>query len=399
VSIGFFAFSSHLYKKHEKDEKGILMLKAFFLKFLQAIKALLYRKIEMESDSIPYEFNRVPYKKIINWILVEASIFFKAKRPWGWPTHAQIEPTNFCNLKCALCPVTEGLKRSSQHMDFATFKKFIDETQGYLLFIVLWDWGEPFLNPKVYEMISYAKQRNIKIISSTNGHIFAKENHAEQVVKSGLDSLIFAVDGTSQNTYERYRQGGNLNTVMAGVKKVVATKKALQSKTPFINLRFIAMKHNEHEIPQLRDFASAFGVDAVTLKTLNPHDDGKIIANEEYGNEFIPENTSYRRFKYDSKTHARIRRRHNPCKDLWNSPALHSDGKVCPCTFDVNAENVLGDITKQSFEEIWKGDLYLSLRCKFRNNYQQIPICSGCTLAFEGGTLSTETIVQAHFFV
>ncbi|MGV7222795.1 MAG: radical SAM/SPASM domain-containing protein [Nitrospinales bacterium] len=375
------------------------MLKLLILNFLKAIRALLYRKVEIECDSIPYEFSRVPLKKIINWTLVEASVFFKAKRPWGWPTHAQIEPTNFCNLKCALCPVTEGLKRPSQHMDFATFKKFIDETLDYLFLIILWDWGEPFLNPKVYEMISYAKEKNIKIVSSTNGHIFAKGDHGEQVVRSGLDSLIFAVDGTSQNTYERYRKGGELNKVMAGIKKVVAAKKALQSNTPFINLRFIAMKHNEHEIAQLHEFARSLEVDAVTLKTLNPHGDGRIIANEEYGNEFIPENPGYRRFKYDPKTHARIRRRLNPCKDLWNSPALHSDGKVCLCTFDTNSEYVFGDITKQSFKEIWKGDLYLSLRRKFRNNYQQIPICSDCTFAFEGGTCNTETIAKTHFFM
>jgi len=369
------------------------------LKFFQALKALLFRKFVIKCDSIPYEYNRVPLKKIINWILVEASVFFKVKKPWGWPTHVQIEPTNFCNLKCALCPVTEGLKRPSQHMRFSTFKKFIDETQAYLLLIVLWDWGEPFLNPKIYKMISYAKERNIKIVSSTNGHVFADKNHAEKVVKSGLDSIIFAVDGTSQSTYERYRKGGKLDTIVTGIQNVVAAKKTLQSKTPIINLRFIAMKHNEHEIPQLRDFARSLGVDAVTLKTLNPHSDGKIIANEEYGNQFIPENPSYRRFKYDNQTHSRIRRRINLCKDLWNSPALHSDGKVCLCTFDTNAKYVFGDITQQNFREIWKGDLYLSMRRQFRNNYQQIPICADCTFAFEGGTCNTETIAQAHFLV
>lgn len=376
---------------------GDLMSKTLLSKSLKGIRALLSRRIIIESDSIPYEFKEIPLRKIMNWIVVEACIFFKFKRPWGWPTHAQIEPTNFCNLKCALCPVTEGLKRPSQHMHFGTFKKFIDETQEYLFLIVLWDWGEPFLNPKVFEMISYAKKRNIKVVSSTNGHVFARGDHAEQVVKSGLDSLIFAVDGTSQHAYERYREGGELNTVMAGIRKVVAAKKALQSKAPFINLRFIAMKHNEHEIPELRDFANSLGVDAVTLKTLNPHDDGRIIADEEYGSEFIPENPSFQRFKYDNKTHARIRLRFNPCKTLWNSPTLHSDGKVCQCTFDVNADYVLGDITQKSLKEIWEGDLYLSLRSKFRDNYQQIPLCSGCTFAFEGGSCNTETIAEVHF--
>ena len=109
------------------------------LKFAHALRALLFRRIRIECDSIPFEFDRVPLKKILNWILVEASAFFKANKPWGFPTHAQIEPTNFCDLRCALCQVTEGLKRPSQHMEFTTFKKFIDETGDYLLLIVLWN--------------------------------------------------------------------------------------------------------------------------------------------------------------------------------------------------------------------------------------------------------------------
>lgn len=346
---------------------------------------------------MPFECDRVPLKKILNWILVEGSIYLKTKRAWGWPTHAQIEPTNFCNLNCVLCPVTEGLNRPSHHMRFSTFKKFIDEVKDYLFLIILWDWGEPFLNPKVFEMISYAKHKKIKIVSSTNGHIFAKVEAAEQVVKSGLDYLIIAVDGTSQKIYDRYRKGGELNTVKSGIRNVVMVKRKIQSKSPLLNLRFIAMKHNEHEIHELQKFGYELGVQMVTVKTLNPHGDEKIIANEEYGNEFIPENPDYRRFKYDLKNHFRIRRMHSPCKALWNCPAIHSNGDVCTCTFDVNANYVMGNIPRESFKQIWRNAFYRSIRGKFRNNYQAIPICSGCTFAFEGGSMSTETIVQAHF--
>jgi radical SAM protein with 4Fe4S-binding SPASM domain len=346
---------------------------------------------------MPFKYDSVPLKKVLNWILVEGSIYFKSNRAWGWPTHAQIEPTSFCNLKCALCPVTEGLKRSSHHMRFSTFKKFIDEISDYLLLIILWDWGEPFLNPDVYKMISYAKDKNIKIVSSSNGHIFAKGDAAEQVVKSGLDYLIFAVDGTSQKTYERYRKGGKLKTVKKGIRNIVMAKQKLQSKSPLLNLRFIAMKHNEQEIHDLQEFGRQLGVDFVTVKTLNPHNDGKIIGNEEYGNEFIPENPDYRRFKYDLKKHSRIRRKNIPCKSLWNCPAIHSNGAVCTCTFDVNANYVMGDIKQESFRRIWRNHNYRSIRANFRNNYQAIPICSGCTFAFEGGSMSTETIVQTHF--
>ena len=55
--------------------------------------------------------------------------------------------------------------------------------------ILLWDWGEPFLNPSIYEMIAHAKRHSIKIVSSTNGLIFADGDHAEQLVRSGIDTI------------------------------------------------------------------------------------------------------------------------------------------------------------------------------------------------------------------
>jgi MoaA/NifB/PqqE/SkfB family radical SAM enzyme len=141
-------------------------------------------------------------------------------------------------------------------MNLKTFKKLIDETEDYVFLLLLWGWGEPFMNPNVYEMIAYAKSKGIQSISSTNGHPFSRRRNAEKVVRSGMDSLIFAVDGISQQTYQLYRQGGDLEKVVEGIRNVVETKESLGSVTPLINLRFIVMKHNEHEIGEPEKFAN-----------------------------------------------------------------------------------------------------------------------------------------------
>ena len=91
------------------------------------MRALVMRKVEIECDRIPHEFHGVPIK-------VEASILRKPERPWGWPTHLMIEPTNHCNLRCALCPLTSGMSRPRGHMDLSLFKKIIDETGDYVFF-------------------------------------------------------------------------------------------------------------------------------------------------------------------------------------------------------------------------------------------------------------------------
>lgn len=355
------------------------------------------QRILIKCDSIPYQFQNVPFKKILNWIRVEASIYMKPDKPWGSPTHLQLEPSTYCNLKCVICPVTEGLNRPTGHMDFNLYKKVIDETGDYVFLILLWDWGEPFLNPAVYEMISYARKKGIKVISSTNGHPFTNIENVDKVIHSGLDTLIVAMDGISQETYERYRQGGNLESVLQGIRNIVARKHDLNSNTPLINLRFLVMKHNEHEIPKLKDLAGDLGVDVLTLKTLNPYHEKESVTDGRE-NELLPDNYKYRRFKYVRDGKTRIRVKNNPCKSLWNTPYIHWDGTVCPCTYDYNEKYILGDLRTGTFKDIWFGARYSHMRNQFRKDWEKINFCRECTYAYEGGNCSRETIADAFFY-
>jgi MoaA/NifB/PqqE/SkfB family radical SAM enzyme len=89
--------------------------------------------------------------------------------------------------------------------------------------------GEPYLNPEFLEMVKYASQKNIYTATSTNAHYLTDEN-ARKTVESGLDRLIISIDGTTQEVYQQYRIGGNLEKVIEGARNIVKWKKALNSK-------------------------------------------------------------------------------------------------------------------------------------------------------------------------
>ncbi len=360
-----------------------------------ALRAIATRKVEFPCDRIPFRYENVPLKKILNWLGVEASVRLRSPKPWGMPTILQVEPTNRCNLRCSLCPVAEGLTRESGFMKKELFQRIIDEAEDSVFLILLWEWGEPFIHPDIYEMIACARSKGIQLVSSSNGHIFARGNHAENVVRSGLDSLIIAMDGISQDTYTRYRRDGNIETVLTGIRSVVAKKRELNSPRPFINLRFIVMKHNEHEIPKLRELATSLGVNALTLKTLYPGHDVDPASDKD--NEFIPENPDYRRFQY-TDDFERIRQDRNPCTHLWRSPAIHWNGVVCPCSFDVEEHYPFGDLTKASLRDVWYGDAYAEMRRRLRDDWEAIHACGNCSYAYKGGDCSRDTIAEAVFF-
>jgi MoaA/NifB/PqqE/SkfB family radical SAM enzyme len=368
----------------------------------EALVTLLRRRLCIECDGIPYEFDNVPLRKVVNWILTEASIYVKPGVPWAWPTHLQIEPTTLCNLKCALCPVTSGMDRELGHMEFSLFKQLLDEAGQYALLVLLWDWGEPFVNPEIFEMIAYAKGFGLKVISSSNGHAFADEEEARRLVESGIDSIIIAVDGITQDTYERYRQSGRLETALTGIRNVVAQKRAIGRETPLVNFRFLVMAHNEHEIPGLKDLAQSLDVDVLSIKTLNPYASDMYAERrdeqKEFYNSFMPDNERYRRFKSldGGEGQDRVRRK-PPCKNLWNAPTVHWDGTVCSCTYDYHERQVFGDLKVASFREIWFGERSRRLRREFRLDWEGLQLCSNCSYAYEGGSCWNETIAEVHF--
>ena len=364
---------------------------------LGTARTLLTRRLCVDFDRILFELHDVPPRKLLNWVLAKWSMHLRPARPWAWPTHLQVEPSTLCNVRCTFCPVTTGLQRPTGLMDLSTFRKALNELGDYLLLLNLWAWGEPFLNPAIYDMIAHARKCGVKVLSSTNGHVFARGDHAQRLVGSGIDAIIFALDGLSQQTYETYRAGGRLEVALAGVRRVVQAKRTMEGSTQ-VHLRFLAMRHNEHEIPGLERMARGLGVDGYSIKTLNPYDQGECYSTKADGLEFIPQDPRYQRFEYDAKTGTRVRVQANPCLRLWNHPVLHWDGKVAPCDFDPHDHYTVGDLDRERFRDIWWGARATDLRRQFRRDYRKLPLCAGCTYAFKGGNCSLETIAEARVF-
>ncbi len=368
--------------------------------FFKAVKALITRSMTIENDCIPIRYQNLSYKKIFNAIRVGMSFRVKSTKPWGWPITLQVEPASICNLRCALCPVTEGMDRPTGKMDFELFKKSIDEMGDYVLLMILWDWGEPFVNPAIYDMIAYAKKRNIQIISSTNAHVFEREENAKKLIKSGIDSIIVAIDGIKQNTYERFRQSGKLEKALKGTRNLVAAKRAMNSHTPLINFRFLVTKHNEHEIPDLKKLVRSLGVDVLTLKKLNPYESYADTRFERQTNfdEILPVDERYQRFRYEEAAGDRHRiRRNPPCSRLWDCMTIRWNGVVPICTYDYREKHVLGNIKTNPAKNVWYRNSIRSFRRQFGNNPKLIELCKNCSYSFEGGSSDGETIAEVFY--
>jgi radical SAM protein with 4Fe4S-binding SPASM domain len=286
-------------------------------------------------------------------------------------------------------------------MDVGMYRRLLDEIGAYVFMILFWDWGEPFLHPGAFDMIADAHRKEIKVVASTNGNVFSDPRKADDAIRCGLDTVIFAIDGISPETYERYRHKGDYEKAVQGIRTIVERKKVLSSRTPLVNFRFIVMRHNEHEVPRLPSLVRELGADALTLKTLNPSADDTYgdmqTKSEKKDNPLLPLNPHYRRFVYDEQGNP-VRLRQNVCRNPWNAATVHWNGTVCPCTYDFDERYALGDLKKGSFREIWEGPAYRAFRARFRRNDPTDYFCKECSYAFKGGSCIDETVREAVFF-
>ncbi len=316
-------------------------------------------------------------QKIYNATLILSSYFISKflGKPvqWGLPIALSFEPTTSCNLRCPECP--SGLRsftRPTGMLNDELYKNTIDQLAGKLWYLLFYFQGEPYLHQQFFELIRYAKEKNIYTATSTNGHYLSKEN-AKKTVESGLDRLVISIDGTTQETYEGYRIGGSLYKVLEGAKNLVESKKQLKSKTPHIIFQFLVVKHNEHQLDDVKKLAVELGVDEVGFKTAQ-------VYNYKNGNNLIPENEKYSRYRKLADGSYKPKNQFlNHCWKLWHSCVITWDGTVVPCCFDKDASYKMGSLKEKSFHEIWGNENYRNFRSSVVRSRGEIDMCKNCS--------------------
>ncbi|MBI5058985.1 SPASM domain-containing protein [candidate division KSB1 bacterium] len=296
------------------------------------------------------------------------------RRPvvWGAPLNIMMEPISRCNLQCPLCPIgARELKRDLGSMTLANFRSILENVGPQVRVLALWNQGEPTINDELPEMIRFAHERGIYTMTSTNGNLMLRRNLVNRLIDSGLDELIFSIDGLTPESYKIYRIGGELETVVQGMKAVRARRDELKRKTPRIIMQWLPMKHNEHEIPYLRKTAAGWGADSVEIKTTQVYTDQQAA-------DYLPGLESLRRYQRIGERWE-TKRRYQSCKRLWFSTMIDWNGTVVPCCFDKDEDYPMGNALHQDFREIWHSQLYNDLRTTLIREGRVKEMCQNCT--------------------
>jgi radical SAM protein with 4Fe4S-binding SPASM domain len=256
----------------------------------------------------------------------------------------------------------------------ARFKEALAGLMPALRNLALWNYGEPTLNRHLPELIATAKAAGVGVVKvSSNVHFMGGERGA-RLLTSGLDVLILSVDGASQETYAAFRKDGNFARVAGSIAALCAEKRRLGLTRPRIELQFIVMRHNEHEIDEMRRLAREWGVDRFRIKTFGAEDDAS--------KELVPKERLLSRYREGGVGHAVT---HAFCTMAWDTTVINVDGSVTPCCYlrpDMGEGFVMGNVFEAPFVEIWRGPRYQAFRARMLRDRASMPVCSTC----RGGT-------------
>jgi len=297
-----------------------------------------------------------------------------------YPSKISIETGNICNLKCPLCPTNDEEQKDVEKglLSFENFKIIFNKIKPFVKTIDLFSWGEPFLNKDISRMIRYIKESkpNVRIFIDSNLNAITQEQ-IKEIARSGVGVIKVSCDGVTQEVYEKYRIGGDVDKVLNNLRLLIQAKKELRTDKPKIIWKYLVFKHNENEVDKAREMAKSLGIEfeASGMRV----DCGKEIFEKvedsvQRDKDWIPETEEYNNYRVleAGKTF---------CEKPWRTMSIDWTGDVVPCGAIYNcAKYKYGNLLKESFDDVWNSEKYVLARKVISNKIDESPdlICSIC---------------------
>jgi radical SAM protein with 4Fe4S-binding SPASM domain len=310
--------------------------------------------------------------------------FSKSLSPPYLPEDISIEATNVCNFKCSFCP------QSQQEHHVLVPRSYLVREQAEEIMRKLREggvttrtlhWthdGEPFMNKNFHELCAVALSNGFtNMYFSTNGSLLTTET-IDRLPKAEASRYTLAIDYCAdQHYFERVRG------VDGSWKRILDNIRTSLNNPSHEHIFFVISDISSYDIGEQRKLTENFRA----LRSLFDKSSGKItFAQKTFHNatglvEKFGRRTSGKRYRL--------------CPYPWTSFAIVSNGDVVACGRDLRRQTILGNILRQSLEEIWRGEPYRQLR---GNLAQREPwksaVCNGCDMPWDDAKFSISNFVK-----
>ena len=313
--------------------------------------------------------------RAINGRLLELSYRLDLPFALGAPVSLMVEPSAACNLRCPFCPTGIGTtKRDGYTLSPEDFERALGWFRYTLQSVTFWNYGEPFLNRHLAEMVATVSRHGIQTQISTNGH-FLERPMLDDILSAGLTRLLVSIDTPHASLYDRYRVGGDFDTVVRNFRHAVARKRALGAKTDIV-AQYMLMSGSE-DIDAMIAHGQELGADKVLVKTIGIGSAIPTPTNEEWS--ILPEADEFNRYVSKDDIRSKVQWDDARCTYIWRRMVLNADGTCVPCCRDQLAKFQLGTIRNGgTLASVWNSAAYRRYRRDIRATQKAEVMCQRC---------------------
>lgn len=273
------------------------------------------------------------------------------------PPFVHIETTNVCNARCTMCSYAIMQRRKGYMNDDLYTKILGDCVDMGVRDVNLQFLGEPLLDRKICERVRAAKQCGFRVQMVTNGSTL-DESMGKGLLAAGLDELRISMDGFAEKTYEDIRVGLKFERVKRNILGFLELSARLNGSKPRVVMTFVGLPENKNESREFYDFWRS-KVDLVLIS--QARDWAGQLPLAQLGATYT---TNLPRL---------------PCNHLWEEMIVLYDGRVTVCCESYDGQILVGDVSKESLQQIWVSPEYQRLRNLHREGRAfEIPHCSTC---------------------
>lgn len=301
------------------------------------------------------------------------------QKKYQLPGAITFEVISTCILDCEFC-ILKDLKswkyRRKTIMTLDEYKRIIDDIAWFAESIDF-SGGEPLLHKDIFSMCSYAREKNIYTMISSNNQLLSRHDNLKKILLDPPDEIVIAYDALEKDVYEGIRRKGNFETLNRNLRDLIRLKKEKNAKAPLVTIQMVLTRKNRHMKDDFWKTAKDLGVDRAMIKPLGlwpeagPEYDRKMV--EEY---IVPRNEEYiSRHDIEGGEPVFIRWPGQcPCAGLG---FIGSGGEVIPCYYIIAKTRVMGNALEKGFFQIWNSKRYRDYRKKMLNSWAN-PLCKRC---------------------
>ena len=266
---------------------------------------------------------------------------------------AYLEITNSCNLSCSFCHKTRRELRFISEDEFTHAARELRKHTEYLYFHLM---GEPLLHPLLEKFLDIAHGLGFKVILTTNGTLLKKRKDVLLSAKALHKVSI------SLHSFEANDSALSMNEYLKDCLEFCrdASQKGIISVMRLWNIG----GQNEENATILKAIKDFFGTEWSELYSGYKIKDRVFL---EWGEKFDWPDVNA---PFISSNHS--------CYGLRDQIGVLSDGSVVPCCLDAEGAITLGNIFKDSLDNILSSERAVCLKRSFENRNITEPLCTRC---------------------